>query len=124
MAWLAGTLVEVQVKFIKTITSEPVAPTHVVLKFTNGTAGVEAIYVYTPSSGAQLVTNPLTPNPEYNLDLWDYSGGVFFITGGDGLYTAFLDTTALPGIWSYTYVGRGVGQSIASNTFVVVPAPI
>jgi hypothetical protein len=121
--YTAGALVQVATLFTDT-TNDVVDPTNVILKFQCDSQENETIYVYGSEYG--LVTNPTISNPDYNLELWDYTTPTNFITKvSEGNYTANLDTTALPGIWTYLWVGRGAtGQSIASNTFVVVSAPI
>jgi hypothetical protein len=122
----AGTLVKVTSNFVDTDTNDYIDPTHVILKFTQEGLAIPVIYVYESGSGAQFVTNPSISNPTNDVSLWTLSGGAHFITKvATGLYTALLDTTALPGLWTYSWIGRGaVGQSIDANTFLVVAAPL
>jgi|SRR5665213_3343876 len=124
--YTAGELIRVQSKIVDTDTNDLIDPTHVILKFTREGYAVPTIYVYASSTGAQLVTNPSISNPTNNVSLWTLLGGASFITKvTTGVYSALLDTTALPGLWTYEWIGRGtVGQSIDSNTFLVVTAPL
>jgi hypothetical protein len=124
--YTAGSLVQVQSSFVDSATNDTIDPTHVILKFTQEGVAVPIIYVWVTGSGAQLVTNPSISNPTNDVSLWTLAGGANFITKmGVGIYSALLDTTALPGIWTYEWVGRGVtGQAIDANTFVVAAAPL
>ena len=124
--YTAGTLVKVQSKIVDTDTNDLIDPTYVILKFSQEGLAVPVIYVYASGEGAQLVTNPGVSNPTNNVSLWTIAGGANFITKiATGLYSALLDTTALPGLWTYEWIGRGtVGQSIDSNTFLVVDAAL
>jgi len=122
----AGTLVKVQSRFVDTDTNDLIDPTNVILKFTQEGLAIPVIYVYETDSGAQFVTNPSISNPTNDTGLWSRSGGAHFITKvAAGIYTALLDTTALPALWTYEWIGNGaVGQSIDSNTFLVVAAAL
>lgn len=124
--YIAGSLVQVQSNFVDWDTNDLIDPTHVILKFTQEGVAVPKIYVYATSTGAQLVTNPSIANPTNDVSLWTLLGGTNFITKvAVGIYSALVDTTALPGLWTYTWIGRGaVGQSIDSNTFIVTSAPL
>jgi hypothetical protein len=124
--YIAGSLVQVQSNFVDTETNDLIDPTNVILKFSREGFGIPSIYVYETGSGAQFVTNPSIANPTNDVSLWTRSGGANFITKvGVGIYSALLDTTALPRLWTYSWIGRGaVGQSIDSNTFLVVTAPL
>jgi len=124
--YTAGSLVQVQSNFVDSDTNDLIDPTHVILKFSQEGVTPPTIYVYASGSGAQLVTNPSISNPTNDVALWTLAGGANFITKvTQGIYSALLDTTALPGIWTYEWIGRGtVGQSIDANTFVVVTAPL
>lgn len=124
--YIAGQLVLVQSNFVDSEDNDLIDPTHVILKFSQEGVEVPTIYVYTSGDGAQLVTNPSISNPTNDAGIWIVSGGAAFITKvAVGIYSALLDTTALPGLWTYEWIGRGtVGQSIDSNTFLVVPAAL
>ena len=124
--YIAGSLVQVQSNFVDSDTNDLIDPTHVILKFTQEGVTHPVIYVWAADSGAQLVTNPGVSNPTNNVALWTIAGGANFITKvTTGIYSALLDTTALPGLWTYEWIGRGtVGQSIDSNTFLVVMAAL
>ena len=124
--YIAGQLVLVQSNFVDSDTNDLIDPTYVILKFSQEGLAVPVIYVYASGEGAQLVTNPGVSNPTNNVALWTIAGGANFITKvTTGIYSALLDTTALPGLWTYEWIGRGtVGQSIDSNTFVVVMAAL
>jgi hypothetical protein len=124
--YIAGSLVQVQSNFVDTDTNDLIDPTHVILKFSQEGVTPPVIYVWATGSGAQLVTNPSVSNPTNNVALWTIVGGANFITKiAEGIYSALLDTTALSGLWTYEWIGRGaVGQSIDSNTFLVVAASL
>jgi hypothetical protein len=121
--YTAGALVQVQSSFTDP-SQDLLDPTNVILKFQCQGQANETIYVFGPSYG--LVTNPQISNPDFDLELWSYSTPTDFITKASvGIYSADLDTTSLPGIWTYLWAGRGtVGQSIQSGTFVVAPPAI
>ena len=124
--YIAGSLFQVQSNFVDSDTNDLIDPTYVILKFSQEGLAVPVIYVYASGEGAQLVTNPSISNPTNNVELWTLSGGAGFITKvTTGIYSALLDTTALPGLWTYEWIGRGtVGQSIDSNTFLVNAASL
>lgn len=124
--YTAGSLVQVQSNFVDVDTNDLLDPGNVILKFTREGFAIPVIYVYATGSGAQFVTNPSISNPTNDVSLWTFSGGAHFITKvGVGIYSALIDTTALPGLWTYSWIGRGtVGQSIDSNTFLVAAAPL
>jgi hypothetical protein len=124
--YIAGSLVQVQSNFVDTDTNDLIDPTHVILKFSQEGVTPPVIYVWATGSGAQLVTNPSVSNPTNNVADWTIAGGANFITKiAEGIYSALLDTTALSGLWTYEWIGRGaVGQSIDSNTFLVTAASL
>jgi hypothetical protein len=124
--YIAGSLVQVQSNFVDTDTNDLIDPTHVILKFSQEGVTPPVIYVWATGSGAQLVTNSSVSNPTNNVADWTIAGGANFITKiAEGIYSALLDTTALSGLWTYEWIGRGaVGQSIDSNTFLVTAASL
>jgi hypothetical protein len=102
VSYIAGSLVAVQGNFVDTADNLAIDPSTVTLKIKDG-AGTTASYVY--------------------------GDGDYITRQYQGTYTANIDTTPTDptntGIWTYEWVGSGeVGQSINSNTFVVVPAAL
>ncbi len=98
----AGNLVEVQATFVQSSTSDTIDPSTITLYY-----------------GLNLL--------EPNVAVYGDDDG-FITRQSQGVYTALLDTTIVDGvgagIWTYQWVGTGeVGQSVQSNTFVVVAPP-
>ncbi len=76
-------------------------------------------YAVAPSLGAS--NGPTT--------ILSYSGastpGVGIIARlSTGVYEAWLDTTSQDGIWTYEWVSTGIGQTVKSGQFLVVPRTI
>ena len=96
--YIAGDVARTGATFTDTTTNTLIDPTTVML-------------VYRPGGGAAVP--------------WTYGeAGSPIVRDSLGTYHADLDTTGLPGTWTYEWVSKGSGQGIAVNAFLVTSPPI
>jgi hypothetical protein len=95
---IAGSLVTTTVTFVSTETGQPADPTTITLK-------------YLPPGPGQTVQVVVYPN-------------AFITRVSQGVYSAELDTTSLPGNWVDEWFGTGNVQAIQVGGFTVTQAAL
>lgn len=91
--------------------------------------------ITTPAGGFRDTTGTLADPGVVTLSVRDGTGlvtvttynsaGPYTITrDAAGLYSAKLDTTGKPGLWTYEWTGTGGVQAIAANSFNIQAAPV
>ncbi len=94
--WTAGSLVTSTATFTLTSTGVATDPSTITLKYL---------------AGSGSVITKVYPD-------------AFITKVSAGVYSAELDTTALPGTWVVEWIGTGTVQAIASATWTITAAPL